>query len=164
MPPSLPPCPSLLLADQFQSVSDMLRWRSQSQGETVLYSLMDAKVGGSGGRGSVGDPQLTVLLPLVLAVVCACVWSSGLCLPLPLHQGHVAQKLTAAVLHKRAERLAYVVKERFKPAHGEHMALLYTPSEWRVDHTQWAHTPTHARAGPLKLSWSCWCSQQAEGD
>lgn len=70
---------------KFQSVSDMLRWRSQSQGETVLYSLMDVK-------------------------------------------GHVAQKLTAAVLHKRAERLAYVVKDRFKPAHGEHMALLYTPS------------------------------------
>ena len=60
--------------------------------------------------------------------------------PSPLNQGHVAQKLTAAVLHKHAERLAYVMKERFKPAHGEHMALLYTPSEWRVDHTQWAHT------------------------
>ena len=92
-----------------------------------------------------GDPQLTVHLPLVLAVVCVCVLSSGLFLPLPLHQGHVAQKLTAAVLHKRAERLAYVVKDRFKPAHGEHMALLYTPSEWGVDHTQWAHPRMHPR-------------------
>ena len=31
----------------------------------------------------VGDPQLTVHLPLVLAVVCACVLSSGHCLPPP---------------------------------------------------------------------------------
>lgn len=91
-----------------------------------------------------GDPQLTVHLPLVLAVVRVCVVQWSLLAP-PLHQGHVAQKLTAAVLHKRAEPLVYVVKDRFKPAHGEHMALLYTPSEWRVDHTQGAHTRMHLR-------------------
>ena len=41
-----PPSRPLLLPVQFQSVSEMLRWRSQSQGETALYSLVDAKVGG----------------------------------------------------------------------------------------------------------------------
>ena len=66
---------------------------------------------------------------------------SSLCL---LHQGHVAQKLSASTLHKRAERVAYAMQDKLKLTHGDHVALLYTPSEWRGDHTPWrsaSHLP-----------------------
>ena len=36
------------------------------------------------------------------------------------------------MLHKRAERVAYVIQDKLKLNHGDHVALLYTPGELGV--------------------------------
>ena len=39
-------------AGKFQFLSEVLRWRSQTQPENPLFTLMDARVRGGGRRGS----------------------------------------------------------------------------------------------------------------
>ena len=43
-------------AGKFQFISEVLRWRSQTQPESQLFTLMDARVrgGGEGGEGGEG--------------------------------------------------------------------------------------------------------------
>lgn len=97
--------------------------------------------GRSVGGCDVHQPQLIVCRWLEHAVMSVGYCLSSLCL---LHQGHVAQKLSASTLHKRAERVAYAMQDKLKLTHGDHVALLYTPSEWRGDHTPWrsaSHLP-----------------------
>ena len=42
-------------------------------------------------------------------------------------QGHAAQKVTNVQLHKRVERVAYLLQEKARRNSGDHIALLYPP-------------------------------------
>ena len=69
---------------QFQSVSDMLRWRFQNHPDSLLYSFIDAK-------------------------------------------GNISLKMSTTVLHRKAERVAYLIQDKLKLNHGDHVALVYPP-------------------------------------
>ena len=104
------------------------------------------------GGCDVHQPQLIVCRWLEHAVKSSFQWLLLVLSLRLLHQGHVAQKLSASVLHKRAERVAYAMQDKLKLTHGDHVALLYTPSEWRGDHTprRGDHTPRRGDHTPWR--------------